>query len=200
MKPPALAAALVLSAASASAQAASASDVGVAAVEQWETRLHGDCEGEARQITLIASGAAPARLAVERQMQSRGIAVTRNLYRVTGCGRPSRRHNIDIVTAPEQAPIAAALPIGTTAMSSVLLRSVMDSLMTPMMRARYPECAPGDLKIIEANVSDGAPYERGRPWSELWRYDACGQGGIAELRFTYDGEGVRMEANVMPAS
>jgi len=199
--PAAILAALLALAPGALAQpgAAATPALATAAIAQLENSLYGACVGAPREISLIAAGPAPLRLEVDRQMRASGIQIARNIYRVTGCGRPSRRHNIEIVTPPSQQARAVALPIGTTALTSIVLKSVMDSLMAPMMRARYPRCQPSALKIFEANVSDGAPYESGAAWSELWRYDACGRGGIAEIRFTYDGEGVRMTANVMPA-
>ncbi|MGE3143534.1 MAG: hypothetical protein AB7L65_09450 [Hyphomonadaceae bacterium] len=169
-----------------------------AAIAQLETTRFGACAGEDRAVARLSGGESRYRLASERRMRDGGVKLYRYAYRVTGCGRPPRRHNVEIYVHEGLAPMILTLPIGTTALTTNVLQGVFDSLLTPMMRARYPSCEPRRLKILEANMLTGAAYVRGQPWTERWRYDACGGEGVADISFTYDGEGLSTEARVTP--
>lgn len=131
-------------------------------------------------------------------MRERGIRIYRYAYRATGCGRPARRHNIEVLARQNLPPLAIALPMGTTVATSNVLNGAFETLFTPMMRERHAGCEPRRLKILEANLTTGTPYERGGEWVETWRYDACGARGAAAITFAYDGDGLRMRANAAP--
>lgn len=168
-------------------------------IEALEADILGACAQNDRAIARVSGGEAPVRLAIERQMRARGVRTYRYVYRATGCGRAPRRHNIEIMTRESLPPLAIALPMGTTAVTSAVLDGVFDTLFTPMMRERHPDCEPRRLKVREANISSGAPYTRGGAWTETWTYDACGARGAAEIVFAYDGEGLQIRGRITPA-
>lgn len=170
------------------------------AIAQLEAITLGACEGNDLRVSRLSGGRLDARIETERQLRASGVTVYRYVYDATGCGRAPRRHNVEVLTHEGLSPMVLTLPMGTTAMSSTLLQGVHQQILTPMMRARYPDCAPARLRILNANVANGRPFVRGQSWSETWRFDACGAQGLADLTFAYDGEGVRMTANVTPAS
>lgn len=169
-----------------------------APIEALETELFGACAQNNRAIARLSGGQAQPRIGVERQMSERGVRVYRYVYRVTGCGQAARRHNVEVLARTNQPPLAVALPIGTTAVTSMVLNGVHQSLFAPMMAERYPGCDPRELKVREANVTEGQPYVRDGRWTETWAYDACGARGSAEITFVYDGDGLQMSANVRP--
>lgn len=167
-------------------------------IEGLETAIYGACSQGDRTITRVRGGEAPIRLGAERQMHERGVTDYRFVYRVTGCGRAARQHNVEVLAREGQAPVAMALPVGTTAVTSIVLQGVFTNLFTPMVRERYPQCAPRDVRILEANVAQGTPYVAHQSWVENWRFNACGQSGTLAITFAYDGQGLQMNGEVAP--
>lgn len=167
--------------------------VPIAALEQ---SVFGACTQNDLAITRVSGGPVEPRMRVERQMHDAGIRTSRYIYRATGCGRAPRRHNIEILQREGLPNAAFALPMGATASTRLIMQSVYTQIFTPMMRERFPDCAPERLKILDTSIARGTPFTAGGAWTEDWRFDACGARGVAELTFAYDGDGVRLTANV----
>lgn len=168
-------------------------------IARIETEVFGACAANDLAVTRVSGRLAPLRVAQDNQVRARGVAVYRYVFNATGCGRPARRHNIEILHHRTLPAMAIALPMGTSPLTSVVLQGAFDTIFEPMMVQRYASCSPTSrLKIIEANLTSGAPYVVGRPWTETWRYDACGAKGTATMEFAYDRRGVRMGARVVP--
>jgi len=168
-----------------------------------ETAVFGACTQDDLAIARVSGGPVEPRMRVERQMRDAGIRTQRYVYRATGCGRAPRRHNIEVMQRDGLPNAAFALPMGTTAVTRLIMQSVYAQIFTPMMRERFPDCAPERLKILDTSIARGTPFATGGAWTENWRFDACGARGTAELTFAYDGDGVRLTANVpaiMPAA
>lgn len=167
--------------------------VPIAALEQ---SVFGACAQNDLAITRVSGGPVEPRMRVERQMRDGGVRMQRYVYRATGCGRAPRRHNVEVLQHEGLPDAAFALPMGTTAATRLILQSVYGQIFTPMMRERFPGCAPTQLKILDTSIARGTPFTAGGAWTENWRFDACGARGVAELTFAYDGDGVRLTANV----
>ena len=165
----------------------------IAALEQ---SVFGACTQNDLAIARVSGGPVEPRMRVERQMRDAGIRTSRYVYRATGCGRAPRRHNIEILQREGLPNAAFALPMGATASTRLIMQSVYTQIFTPMMRERFPDCAPERLKILDTRIARGTPFTAGGAWTEDWRFDACGARGVAELTFAYDGDGVRLTANV----
>lgn len=168
-------------------------------IEALEQELYGACTQDDRVIGRLSGGLAPVRLGAERQLRQRGVRVFRYVYRATGCGRSARRHNIEVlVRQGASQPAILVLPPGNSPVTSVVLQGVFQNVFQPNFAQRYPNCTPQRLRILEANVASGTPYTAGQSWQENWRYDACGSRGTAAITFAYDGNGLRIDANVTP--
>ncbi|MET0181531.1 MAG: hypothetical protein ABW199_01450 [Caulobacterales bacterium] len=164
-----------------------------------EADQFGACVQNDLAVSRVSGALAPLRVAQDRQVRARGIAVYRYVFSATGCGREPRRHNVEVLHHRTLAPMAVALPMGTSVVTSIVLQGAFDAIFEPMMRQRFPTCTPASrLKITEANLAAGAPYVQGQPWTENWRFDACGAKGVATMEFTYDGRGLRIGAHVVP--
>ncbi len=179
------------------APSASAAEIEAAIIAFESPRFPGCAD---RALTRQSGGLAPPRLVTERQLREGGVTTYRYVYQARGCAAAPRTHNVEVLAHQGLQPMVLVLPPGDNPLTSRVMQGIVSSIFTPMMRARYPACAPRDLKILEANVSAGSPYVRGQTWSETWSYDACGGVGRAEITYAYDGEGLRTTANVMPAS
>jgi len=169
-------------------------------IAMLEREVFGACTQDDLAITRVSGGPVEPRMRVERQMREAGIRTQRYVYRATGCGRAPRRHNIEIVAREGQPTRAIALPMGDTAVTSIIMQGAFTQIFTPMMRDQYPGCAPAQLKVLGTTIARGTPFTAGQAWTESWRFDACGARGVAELTFAYDGDGVRMTASVPAAA
>jgi hypothetical protein len=165
------------------------------AIAELETSRFGTC-AEGREITPAGGGESAYPLATDRQMRDGGVRVYRYVFNVTGCGRPARTHNIEVLRHDGLEPLIVPLPMGRNAATSNMVRGVVTTIFTPMMRERYSRCEVRNLKILEANNESGTPFRNGENWTERWLFDACGARGAADITFSYDGRGLRTTAQV----
>lgn len=167
--------------------------------DQMDRLIVPECAANDRRVTWINLEEIGYPLLGDRNTRDAGTRIYTERYEATGCAHAPRRLNVQVFHGGAAAPTPTSmlLPPGETAISAGIMVDLFRTIVPQYMAIRHPFCqsAPQGVPVflvLDTTRVSGEPFVVDQPWTERWRYRACGEEASFDISFVSNGERVRM--------
>lgn len=155
-------------------------------IEGMDAPITGGCPSGDRRIERTLGRVEPLHYLGQIETAAAGFKLYKEEYRVSGCARPARAHNIYVWHNPSREPVVMPSAPGGTRTVPEVQADLFPAIRAAVAQSGAP-CPPA-VSEIEVAVMDTAFLEGAidSAWREQWTVRACGTELNLGLRFTYD--------------